>query len=342
MADLDDSSDFIEPASDNVSLRTEELATVTSDYEPTLNESLVGSLTSSVYAHVYENGRRYHMYKQGLYPLPNDDGEYGRESIRHALFLDLLSGRLHLAPIGDSPQKIMDIGTGFGDWSIEMGDKYPSARVIGLDLSPIQPVWVPPNVEFVVEDAEEDQWIHGNDFDFIHFRVAAVVLKDPIRVAATAFDNLKPGGWIEFQEILPRVGCNDSTMPDDYAMQRYYHTVCDIMARKYGWDAFVAERLPVELERIGFVNIQRKVYHVPIGFWPKDKKRMHHAFLYREVVNDTMPALRAKPLVGNDVGLTPDEIDSLFADTRAALCLKRVHAYVPFHFVWAQKPQRMR
>lgn len=150
--------------------------------------------------------------------------------------------------------------------------------------------------------------------------------------------NLKPGGWIELQEILPRVGCNDGTMPDDYAMVRFYRSMCGIMARKYGWDTFVTERLPVELERIGFVNIQRKVYHVPIGFWPKDKKRMHHAFLYREIITDIMPALRAKPLVGNDVGLTLDEIDSLFVDVRAALCLKRVHAYMPFHFVWAQKP----
>lgn len=72
--------------------------------------------------------------------------------------------------------------------SLTVGDKYPSAKVTGLDLSPIQPVWVPPNVEFVVEDVEEDQWIHGNDFDYIHFRATACVLKNPIQVVANAFE----------------------------------------------------------------------------------------------------------------------------------------------------------
>ncbi len=52
----DDGSDFIEPASDDASFNPDELA-VTSDYDPTVHESLVGSITSSVYAHCYEHGR---------------------------------------------------------------------------------------------------------------------------------------------------------------------------------------------------------------------------------------------------------------------------------------------
>ncbi len=59
------------------------------------------------------------MYRYGRYPIPNDDKEYGREALRHALFLELVDGRLHLAPIGPSPQKVLDVGTGFGDWAIE-------------------------------------------------------------------------------------------------------------------------------------------------------------------------------------------------------------------------------
>lgn len=31
-------------------------------------------------------------------------------------------------------------------WCIDMGDEFPAAEVIGVDLSPIQPTWVPPNV----------------------------------------------------------------------------------------------------------------------------------------------------------------------------------------------------
>jgi hypothetical protein len=43
--------------------------------------------------------------------------------------------------------------------------------VIGFDLSPIQPTWVPPNVQFEVNDACEAEWGYKvNSFDFIHAR----------------------------------------------------------------------------------------------------------------------------------------------------------------------------
>lgn len=58
-----------------------------------------------------------------------------------------------------------------------MGELYPGAKVTGLDLSPIQPVWVPSNVEFIVDDIE-DEWVHDDDYDFAHFRVVNIVLKD--------------------------------------------------------------------------------------------------------------------------------------------------------------------
>ena len=37
------------------------------------------SVTSSVYAHTYERGRRYQSFKNGRYPIPNDDFEQNRE-----------------------------------------------------------------------------------------------------------------------------------------------------------------------------------------------------------------------------------------------------------------------
>ena len=33
-----------------------------------------------------------------------------------------MDNRLHLAPIGENPQRILDIGTGTGIWAIEMGE----------------------------------------------------------------------------------------------------------------------------------------------------------------------------------------------------------------------------
>ena len=52
---------------------------------------------------------------------------------------------------------------------MDFADEFPSAAVIGTDLSPIQPSWVPPNAKFVIEDAESD-WLYSpaKAFDYIH------------------------------------------------------------------------------------------------------------------------------------------------------------------------------
>jgi hypothetical protein len=72
------------------------------------------SATSSIYAHTYENGRRYQCFKNGRYPIPNDDSEQDREDMKHAMMLELTDGELFYAPIGNNPQSILDIGTGTG------------------------------------------------------------------------------------------------------------------------------------------------------------------------------------------------------------------------------------
>lgn len=56
------------------------------------------SVTPSVYRHEYDHGRRYHSYKSGRYPLPNDLLEQQLEELKHHLMLELtvrLPDRLH-------------------------------------------------------------------------------------------------------------------------------------------------------------------------------------------------------------------------------------------------------
>ena len=76
--------------------------------------------------------------------------------------------------------------------------------MIGIDLSPGQPALyvedslvfhnsrltgssVPPNLKFVVDDAE-DEWVYDNKFDYIHCRLMAGCFADVERFIQQAYE----------------------------------------------------------------------------------------------------------------------------------------------------------
>ena len=50
-----------------------------------------------------------------------------------------MEGALHKSPLKD-PREILDVGTGTGIWAIDMADRYPNAKVTGIDLRYVD-VW---------------------------------------------------------------------------------------------------------------------------------------------------------------------------------------------------------
>ena len=71
---------------------------------------------------------------------------------QHRLCYTILDGNLFLNEIRLPPTaRILDIGTSSGIWAIEMAEKFPQGRLVGLDISPQQTGQpVPQNCSFVV------------------------------------------------------------------------------------------------------------------------------------------------------------------------------------------------
>ncbi|KAK4228587.1 Trans-aconitate 2-methyltransferase [Podospora fimiseda] len=294
------------------------------------------SITSSIYNHSYENGRRYHSYKYGRYPIPNDDLEQNREDMKHAMMMELTDGKLFLAPIGDNPQRIIDVGTGTGIWAIEIGDLFPSAEVLGLDLSPIQPQWVPPNVRFLVDDVE-DEWGNGKGWDFAHFRGMALTLRNIQRVCDQTFENLKPGGWIEFQESVGMPHCDDGSLPPpEKDILRQFYLLCQEALAKFGMDLNRGASVGQYLTKAGFVNITCVKRKVPVGVWPRDKTMRLIGLYMREAAVQSMDTL-AKAFAS--MGMSAEEREVWGAKVREALMDNTVHRYFYFYFWYAQKPE---
>lgn len=230
------------------------------DYSDT--SSYTTSLLSEVRDYKYENGRRYHSYREGEYVLPNDEQEQDRQDLLHHVRNLTLRGALSRAPLPESPQRVLDIGTGTGIWAIDFADTHPSAEVIGTDLSPIQPTWIPPNLRFFVDDAEA-QWTFSRDkpFDFIHARDLGGSITDWPKLLRQAYEHLRPGGWIELQEFEVTLKSDDDTM-------KLAPTLCEFLDKLHqASQAFnkpmnIAEMHGRRLIDAGFESVRDEVYKV--------------------------------------------------------------------------------
>ncbi|PGH00540.1 hypothetical protein GX51_05755 [Blastomyces parvus] len=302
-----------------------------SDNEPTISSSLV----SSVCDYVFEHGRRFHKFHEGAYLFPNDELEQEREDMKHSMVVNMCGGKLHYAPL-ESPHRIIDIGTGTGVWAMDMGDQYPGASVLGIDLSPIQPVWVPPNVRFMVDDAECPWLQPDNHFDFIHIRHLAAAIKNFPKLIRTAYDKLRPGGWLEIQEFYYQAQCDDGTMPDDYAFAIWLGLMREGLA-KFHVDLLSPRKHTNYIRDAGFTNVNEQTFKVPIGTWPRSKSLKRIGFYHRCLISDGLQGDSMKPFT-KALGWSLEEVEVFNVQVRKSVEDSSVHSYLPFHVVFARKP----
>jgi len=89
-----------------------------SDHDSTLEDSPFAisttSIGSSILKYREENGRTYHVYKDGIYLKPNDDVEKDRLDLQHHLFNLTLGEKLFICPVAEKRRihRVLDVGTG--------------------------------------------------------------------------------------------------------------------------------------------------------------------------------------------------------------------------------------
>jgi SAM-dependent methyltransferase len=84
-----------------------------------------------------------------------------------------------------------------------MAEAFPNSEVIGVDIAPTQPKWVPSNLKFEIDDVQQDWTFEENSFDFIHLRYMHAAIGDWNKLYRQMYKALKPGGW--FQHLEPNI-----------------------------------------------------------------------------------------------------------------------------------------
>ncbi|KAH7308947.1 methyltransferase type 12 [Stachybotrys elegans] len=304
------------------------------------NASSTASISSSILQYRTINGRTYHSDRgSNNYWGANDDQQNETLDIQHHVFTLLLGGKLHLAPLPEQVGKVLDLGTGTGLWAIDFGDQHPEADVIGTDLSPVQPAWVPPNVHFEIDDFTQDWTFAEESFDYIHARWLVGSVPDWDALMQQAYKTLKPGGWIEVFEFNGAFDSDDGSVTEKSAHGQWgyiFREGAKALGSKASFSVVKDELHKKAIEAAGFVKIQENHVKIPTSGWPKDP-------VLKEVGQFTRAALEndTEGTVGFmavQLGWSKAEVAVYAAHMRKEIRNPAIHAYYAGCTVWAQKP----
>jgi len=290
---------------------------------------------SSIFRYRHENGRSYHAYKDGKYMFPNDELETNRSQLEHQLWLLTLGDQLALSPIGDQVHRVLDVGTGGGHWAIDFADLYPAAEVIGVDLSPVQPAFVPANCKFEIDDVDED-WTYGHKFSFIHTRMMNQALESWPRFFQQSFDNLESGGHLELQECHIPCRSDDGTLPQFSVLNRW----CSMMlecGRRLDRDGSVVPHARALMEKAGFVDVVETEYKWPTNRWPEDQ-HLKELGQWNEANQELGLEAASLAFFTRVLGWSVEQLKGFLVELMACVNDRNIHAYWPIHVIHGRKP----
>jgi len=298
--------------------------------------SYTTSLASAVTDYKHLHGRRYHAHKEGAYIFPNDDLEADRMDIAHKMADTAMGNRLYWAPLSAAspPKRILDLGTGTGIWAMEMGDKFPNADVVGNDLSPIQPRWVPPNVHFEVDDLESD-WTYTTPFDFIHARQLYSAISDWPRLFDQTMEHLRPGAWCEFVDVDLNWTSPDGTITDTSPL-RVTSNKFQEFCRIGGKEPCPGPRLQGWMKDAGFVDTFSQRIPLPMGTWPADKRLKETGAWNFLQFNEGIEGFITFIFSGS--GYSREECEVIAAQCRAEAKNPKIHSMFWLYVAYGRKP----
>lgn len=319
------------------------------------------SIPSTIWKHRYENGRRYHKFREGEYWGPNDEVQNDQLDIAHHLFLMLLNNKLHLAPI-ENPQRILDLGCGTGIWCMDMADgkhhsypprpppplsstqnhptdhsfpEYPGAEITGVDLSPIQPSFTPPNCKFEIDDVTSP-WTFPGTFDFINIRSLYGSIADWPALYQQVYANLTPGGYLHEVEMSIQFKSDDGTLTPDHVLSQW-SDIFHEASKRFGKSFYEVWNLSKYARDVGFVDVVENVYKVPVNGWPADPRMKEIGrwnFLHCTQGAEGWGLF----LLTKVMGWSVDEAQVFIAKFRNGLKERKVHAYFEVIQFSARKP----
>jgi len=218
---------------------------------------------------------------------------------------------------------------------MDYADEHPEAEVLGVDVSPIQPPFVPPNVKFEIDDMEKP-WTYTTKFDFIFSRMMTGSFSDWGVYLKQCFDNTNPGGYLEIQDIVSPPRCDDDTLKGT-DLEKWGILMLEA-SRKLGVPLDSAVTVKQVMEGAGYVDVTEVIYKWPMNRWPADKKMKEIGLWSHEATTSNLNGMSIA-LFTRGLNWSAEEAEVFLVDVRKDMKNSRIHSYWPIYIVTGRKPE---
>ncbi|KAI0673225.1 S-adenosyl-L-methionine-dependent methyltransferase [Trametes maxima] len=221
-------------------------------------------------------GRLFHSHGSSPYPLPVDAEEQQRQNGLNELLRKLIGdfsvgpARELLALTPGEQRRVVDLGTGTGQWVLDVAREFPHVRFYGVDIVPIATRYPPPNVIFEMHDIMEPFRYASGTIDMVHARSITMAIRDYRALLQEVGRMLRRGGLFvscEWGRYPIMADGSDITVRAP-RMCAFFDALHETLGVRRGIEP-IASRIPRMLEDSRqFTDIQAKRFYAPVGDWP--------------------------------------------------------------------------
>ena len=207
-----------------------------------------------------------------------------------------MHGKTFLAPV-ENPAQVIDIGCGTGSITCGFGIAFPSAQVYGIDMAPI-PIHSnkPKNVTFAKGDYHnlfkaEDANIKAESMDFIFSRLLVSGMTDWPSYIQQCYDLLKPGGYLEIQELEHFWYIDGQRVSTEWEWDRAYAAI----SGQKGLDLSCSLKTADWMREAGFEGVRTEKLIWPFGDWMARRGHIEYEN-FGKFLSEEQPLLYQKAL----------------------------------------------
>jgi hypothetical protein len=212
--------------------------------------------------------------------------------------------------------------------SSDFADANPGSEVIGTDISPIQPSWVPPNCRFIIEDVQLNWTWQPSYFDLIHLRHMIGTIDDWGKLYGQAFTHLRSGGWFHHCEYDITTRSDTGLVGPDHIFNKWcslFFEAGKITGKRFDYPAVNGEMINL-MEASGFVDVVHRSWKIPIGGWARDIKMKQLGLFTFEFIDGSLEGF-ALYLFKEILGWEYDDIQEIVGMMRRAIRRSKLMPY---------------